>query len=57
MVAEIYQALTAGRSALDSLKMLNQYVDEVKDTQKRGEFIWIIGQLNLELDEAQTRLV
>jgi|GEM_PF-3153547 len=39
MVAEIYQALTAGRSALDSLKMLNQYVDEVKDTQKRGEFI------------------
>lgn len=56
MVAEVYQALTAGRSAIDSLKMLSQYANEVKDVQKRGEFMRIIGESSVELAETQIRL-
>ncbi|MBE9160082.1 hypothetical protein IQ265_25130 [Nodosilinea sp. LEGE 06152] len=56
MVSEVYQALTAGRAAIDSLKMLNQYADEVKDSQKRGEFMRLIGELSVELAETQIRL-
>lgn len=56
MVAEVYQALTAGRSAIDSLKMLSQYAGEVKDIQKRGEFMRIIGESSIELAETQIRL-
>ena len=56
MVPEVYQALTAGRAAIDSLKLLNQYADEVKDSQKRGEFMRLIGELSVELAETQIRL-
>lgn len=56
MVPEVYQALTAGRAAIDILKMLNQYADEVKDSQKRGEFMRLIGGLSVELAETQIRL-
>ncbi len=48
--------ITAGKSALDGIKLLNQYAEEIKDTQKRGEFMRIIGQLSIELAETQMRL-
>ena len=56
MAAEIFQAITAGRAAVDGLKVLSQYADEVKDVQKRGEFMRVIGNLSLELAETQMRL-
>ena len=31
-----FKAFTAAKAAIDWLKVLNQYADEVKDTQKRG---------------------
>ncbi len=48
--------ITAGKSAIDGIKLLNQYAEEIKDTQKRGEFMRIIGQLSIELAETQMRL-
>ncbi|MBD1893116.1 hypothetical protein [Coleofasciculus sp. FACHB-129] len=51
-----FKAITAGKAAIDGLKALAQYADEVKDTQKRGEFMRIIGELSLELAETQIRL-
>ena len=48
--------ITAGKSALDGIKLLNQYAEEIKDTQKRGEFMRIIGQLSIELAETQMKL-
>lgn len=51
-----FKAITAGKAAVDGLKALAQYADEVKDTQKRGEFMRIIGELSLELAETQIRL-
>jgi len=48
-----FKAFTAAKAAIDWLKVLNQYADEVKDTQKRGEFTRIIGELQIELSKAQ----
>ncbi len=50
------KAITAGKGAIDGLKILAQYAEEVKDIQKRGEFMRIIGELSLELAETQMRL-
>jgi hypothetical protein len=56
MGAEIFQAVSAGKAAIDGLKSLAQYADEVKDVSKRGEFMKIIGELSIELAETQVRL-
>lgn len=56
IVADAFRALTAGKAAVDGLKALAQYADEVKDIQKRGEFMKIIGNLSLELAQTQMRL-
>jgi hypothetical protein len=56
MGAEIFQAVSAGKAAIDGLKSLAQYADEVKDVSKRGEFMRIIGELSLELAETQIKL-
>jgi hypothetical protein len=56
MGAEIFQAVSAGKAAIDGLKSLAQYADEVKDVSKRGEFMRIIGELSIELAETQVRL-
>jgi hypothetical protein len=56
MGAEIFQAVSAGKAAIDGLKSLAQYADEVKDVSKRGEFMRIIGELSLELAETQLKL-
>jgi hypothetical protein len=56
MGAEIFQAVSAGKAAIDGLKSLAQYADEVKDVSKRGEFMRIIEDLNLELAETQIKL-
>jgi hypothetical protein len=55
-MADAFKVITATKAAIDSLKTLAQYADEVKDTQKRGEFMRIIGELNLELAETQIKL-
>jgi hypothetical protein len=56
MASEIFQAIGAGKAAIDGLKLLAQYADDVKDVTKRGEFMRIIGELSLELAETQVRL-
>jgi len=53
---EIFQALTAGKNAVDGLRLLANYAEEVKDIQKRGEFMRIVGELSLELAETQIKL-
>jgi hypothetical protein len=56
MSSEIFQAIGAGKAAVNGLKLLAQYADDVKDVAKRGEFMRIIGELSLELAETQVRL-
>ncbi|MBD1906456.1 hypothetical protein H6F53_13310 [Trichocoleus sp. FACHB-832] len=48
-----FKAFPAVKAAIDWIKELKQYADEVKDTQKRGEFMRIIGELSIELAETQ----
>jgi hypothetical protein len=55
-MGEVFQAISAGKAAIDGLKSLAQYADEVKDVSKRGEFMRIIGDLNLKLAETETKL-
>lgn len=56
MASEFLQAVAAGRAAIDGIKLLAGYAEEVKDIQKRGEFMRIIGQLSTELAETQIKL-
>lgn len=56
IVADAFKAITAGKAAIDGLTTLSRYADEVKDIQKRGEFMRIIGELSLELSQVQIRL-
>lgn len=56
VASEIFQAIAASRTAVDGLKTLATYANEVKDVSKRGEFMKIIGELSLELAETQIRL-
>lgn len=55
-MADAFRMLTAGKAALDGVKTLNQYADDIKDVQKRGEFMRVIGELSIELAEVQIRL-
>ncbi|WP_445634502.1 hypothetical protein NSTC745_06326 [Nostoc sp. DSM 114161] len=55
-IMDALKLITAGKAALDGVKLLNQYAEEIKDTQKRGEFMRIIGQLSIELAETQMKL-
>ncbi len=48
--------ITATKTSLDGIKLLSQYAAEIKDTQKHGEFMRIIGQLSIELAETQMKL-
>jgi hypothetical protein len=55
-MSEIFQAISATKAAIDGVRSLHQYADEVKDVSKRGEFMRIIGELSLELAETQIKL-
>jgi hypothetical protein len=55
-MSEIFQAISATKAAIDGVRSLHQYADEVKDVSKRGEFMRIIGELSLELAETQLKL-
>jgi hypothetical protein len=55
-MSEIFQAMSATKAAIDGVRSLHQYADEVKDVSKRGEFMRIIGELSIELGETQVRL-
>ncbi|MCY7337969.1 MAG: hypothetical protein LH613_17445 [Chamaesiphon sp.] len=55
-MSEIFQAISATKAAIDGVRSLHQYADEVKDVSKRGEFMRIIGELSIELAETQVRL-
>ncbi len=50
------KAITAGKAAIDGIKVLKEYANEIKDVQKRGEFMRIIGGLSIELAETQMKL-
>ncbi|HEY9885463.1 MAG TPA: hypothetical protein V6C98_17800 [Thermosynechococcaceae cyanobacterium] len=56
MASEFLQAITAGKAAVDGLKLLATYADEVRDIHKRGEFMRIVGELSIELAETQIKL-
>ena len=55
-IMDALKLITASKSAIDGIKLLNGYAEEIKDVQKRGEFMRIIGQLSIELAETQMRL-
>lgn len=57
MASEILQAFAAFKNVIDGLRNLNQYASEVKDIQNSGEFMRIIGQLNMEMAEIQLQHV
>jgi hypothetical protein len=46
----------ATKAVIDGLKTLNDYAEDIEDTQKRGEFMRIIGNLSTELAETQIKL-
>jgi hypothetical protein len=50
------QAFTAGKNAIDAIRLLNDYAQDIKDISKRGEFMRIIGELSIELGETKMRL-
>lgn len=56
MASELIQAISASKAAIDGLKTLATYANDVKDISKRGEFMRIVGELSLELAEVQIRL-
>lgn len=56
VAAEIIQGLAAVKNSIDLATRLNAYVSEIRDVQKQGELMRIIGQLNLELANAQIEL-
>jgi CII-binding regulator of phage lambda lysogenization HflD len=56
MASEIFQAIGTGKSVIDGLKTLTTYAEEVKDIGKRGEFMRIIGELNLDLAKTEIKL-
>ena len=56
MPIEIVQGITAFKNSVDSLNLLKKYADEIKDTQKRGELMRVIGELSIELGDAQLQL-
>ncbi len=56
MAIELYQIMTVIKNGADILKQLSQYKDEVGDIKKQGEFMRIIGKLDLELANAEIAL-
>lgn len=56
MPIEIVQGITAFKNSVDILNSLKKYADEIKDTQKRGELMRVIGELGVELGNAQIQL-
>ena len=55
-MSDAFKAISAAKATIDSLRLLAQYGDEIKDIQKYGEFMRIIGETNLQLVETQNRL-
>lgn len=55
-MSDAFRAISAGKATIDGLRLLTQYASEIKDVQKHGEFMRIIGETNLELAETQNRL-
>lgn len=53
---EIVQGITAFKNSVDSINLLKKYADEIKDTQKRGELVRVIGELSIELGNAKMQL-
>jgi len=55
-VTDAFKAISAGKAAIDGFNILAQYANEVRDTQKRGELMRVIGELSLELAQTQMKL-
>lgn len=53
---EVFQGLTALKNSAAILNSIKKYADEIKDTQKSGELMRAIGELSLELGNAQFQL-
>jgi hypothetical protein len=55
-MADAFRAFAAAKNAIDGLRLLAQYGDEIKDAQKYGEFMRIVAETNLQLAETQNKL-
>ncbi len=55
-MSDAFRAISAGKAAIDWMKTLSEYATGVKDVQKHGELMRIIGGLSLELAEIEIRL-
>jgi hypothetical protein len=55
-MADAFKAFGAAKTAMDGIKILTQYVDEIKDAQKHGELMRVISNLSLEMAETKVRL-
>lgn len=55
-MTDALRIIGATKAAIDGIKALTQYGEEIKDTHKQGEFMRTIGQLSLDLAEVQMRL-
>jgi hypothetical protein len=55
-MADAFRAFSAAKNTADGIKMLRQYVDEIKDAQKHGELMRVIGDLNFEIAETKMQL-
>jgi hypothetical protein len=48
--------IASGKAAVDGIKLLYDYAEDIKDISKRGEYMRIIGQLSVDLAETQVKL-
>lgn len=55
-VMDALKLVTTGKAALDGIKLLYEYAEDIKDKQRYGEFMRIIGLLQLELAETNQKL-
>lgn len=56
MASEFLQAVGAVKTAVDGFKILAEYVGGIKDVEKRGELMRVIGNLSLELGQTKLKL-
>ncbi len=54
---ELIQMIAAGKIAIDRIKILREYAEEIADRKKRSEFMKILADLNLEFAEIKDKLI
>ena len=55
-VVDPIKAVSAGKAAIDMVKLLQAYGEEVQDVKKHGEFMRTIGELSLQIAELNLKV-